>query len=702
MHKFLKPLFFAVFISLYSCNFIKAGDDKSYLLSNNEKNTFSLNESSTFNSYQLNVRSSSEIKPSIRQIPNGYEIVFSAKKGSTKDPFIGISNTRLTSNSTLVENISVSRSPGQLKISIDTSSLHEPRLSLSKGKSHFRKKSDSFFNYYIEFIASPISKKDKHFSRSEKLSTPSVSPIAQSSSTIFNPYRVSLNGPNITLNLDEVDALQAIKMLCESANYNFVYVKDNPNSVLSSSSSSDESSEESQSTVIDEARLISLNFINMPYSDAFNAILASSGYQAKLDNNIVFVGTNLTAKPIGNKLSKTYRLNQVTAKAAAEFLGNLGASISFTNTVTTSVSEGVSSSEAVQGGGTSSTTTSRQNPEVQIYSSKVGPLVGILGTTDERLAAVTLIGEPQLLELAHDYLKQIDLKQRQVALSVEIIDLDLTDDDSLSSTWALLRGQSFLMSRDGAASIAFGRPFPPLNDNQFFGIGGVPTAEEPYPAATITNRFDPSGAYGENQLKMLLDAVIRSVSAKTIANPTIILMEDNNSVESEMADSGSSDSISGADFVGSVGRPLPNEGRVVVGTNVVTNYTSEGDAGVCTAELGVSGLSLAARVSKIDDSGYVSFTLTPQVTGVTSRMTNPQCGTFNILSSRLLETGTVRVKDGDTLVLTGVVSEDDAKTVTKWPLLSDIPMIGRFFRSENSSSRKHEMIITITPKIIQD
>ena len=702
MHKFLKPLFFAVFISLYSCNFIKAGDDKSYLLSNNEKNTFSLNESSTFNSYQLNVRSSSEIKPSIREIPNGYEIVFSAKKGSTKDPFIGISNTRLTSNSTLVENISVSRSPGQLKISIDTSSLHEPRLSLSKGKSHFRKKSDSFFNYYIEFIASPISKKDEHFSRSEKLSTPSVSPIAQSSSTIFNPYRVSLNGPNITLNLDEVDALQAIKMLCESANYNFVYVKDNPNSVLSSSSSSDESSEESQSAVIDEARLISLNFINMPYSDAFNAILASSGYQAKLDNNIVFVGTNLTAKPIGNKLSKTYRLNQVTAKAAAEFLGNLGASISFTNTVTTSVSQGMSSSESVQGGGTSSTTTSRQNPEVQIYSSKVGPLVGILGTTDERLAAVTLIGEPQLLELAHDYLKQIDLKQRQVALSVEIIDLDLTDDDSLSSTWSLLRGASFLLSRDGAASIAFGRPFPPLNDNQFYGIGGVPTAEEPYPDATITNRFDPSGAYGENELKMLLTAVIKSGSAKTIANPTIILMEDNNAVESETAESGSSDSISGADFVGSVGRPLPNEGRVVVGTNVVTNYTSEGDAGVCTAELGVSGLSLAARVSKIDDSGYVSFTLTPQVTGVTSRMTNPQCGTFNILSSRLLETGTVRVKDGDTLVLTGVVSEDDANTVTKWPLLSDIPMIGRFFRSENSSSRKHEMIITITPKIIQD
>ena len=81
-----------------------------------------------------------------------------------------------------------------------------------------------------------------------------------------------------------------------------------------------------------------------------------------------------------------------------------------------------------------------------------------------------------------------------------------------------------------------------------------------------------------------------------------------------------------------MGRTLPNEGRVVVGTNVVTNYSSEGDSSVCTAEFGVSGLSLAARVNKIDDNGYISFTLTPQVTGVTSRLTNPQCGTFNILS----------------------------------------------------------------------
>ena len=117
MHKFLKSLFFAVLISLiYPYDFAKAQADKSFLLSNNQKNTFSVNESSTSNSYQLAVSSSSELKPSIRKIPNGYEILFSAKKSSRKDPFVGIANSRLSSKSTLVKNISVSRAPGQLKI----------------------------------------------------------------------------------------------------------------------------------------------------------------------------------------------------------------------------------------------------------------------------------------------------------------------------------------------------------------------------------------------------------------------------------------------------------------------------------------------------------------------------------------------------------------------------------------------------------
>jgi type IV pilus assembly protein PilQ len=69
---------------------------------------------------------------------------------------------------------------------------------------------------------------------------------------------------------------------------------------------------------------------------------------------------------------------------------------------------------------------------------------------------------------------------------------------------------------------------------------------------------------------------------------------------------------------------------------------------------------------------------------------------------RRLDTGTVRVRDGQTLILTGVISDQDIATVTKWPILGDIPLIGQFFRSSGRNRAKRELVIMVTPKVIND
>ena len=83
-------------------------------------------------------------------------------------------------------------------------------------------------------------------------------------------------------------------------------------------------------------------------------------------------------------------------------------------------------------------------------------------------------------------------------------------------------------------------------------------------------------------------------------------------------------------------------------------------------------------------------------------MNIPNCGPINILSVKRLDTGTLRVKDSQTLILTGVISNDESKTVTKTPLLGDIPILGRLFKSTAGSNQKSELIILVTPKIIDD
>jgi len=58
------------------------------------------------------------------------------------------------------------------------------------------------------------------------------------------------------------------------------------------------------------------------------------------------------------------------------------------------------------------------------------------------------------------------------------------------------------------------------------------------------------------------------------------------------------------------------------------------------------------------------------------------------------------VWDGQTVVLGGLIAENVTKTKDKVPLLGDIPLLGRLFRSEASHSEKKNLVIFVTPKII--
>ena len=62
----------------------------------------------------------------------------------------------------------------------------------------------------------------------------------------------------------------------------------------------------------------------------------------------------------------------------------------------------------------------------------------------------------------------------------------------------------------------------------------------------------------------------------------------------------------------------------------------------------------------------------------------------------------IRIKDGETLVIAGMIQERESKTIHKVPFLGDVPLIGALFRSTVSSKSKSEMVIMLTPKIITD
>ena len=73
-----------------------------------------------------------------------------------------------------------------------------------------------------------------------------------------------------------------------------------------------------------------------------------------------------------------------------------------------------------------------------------------------------------------------------------------------------------------------------------------------------------------------------------------------------------------------------------------------------------------------------------------------------LLSHRNLDLKNIRIKDGETLVIAGMIQENETKSVSKVPVLGDIPVIGTMFRNTTSQKVKTEMMILLTPKIITD
>ena len=62
----------------------------------------------------------------------------------------------------------------------------------------------------------------------------------------------------------------------------------------------------------------------------------------------------------------------------------------------------------------------------------------------------------------------------------------------------------------------------------------------------------------------------------------------------------------------------------------------------------------------------------------------------------------VLVENGGTVGLGGIYTQDESSTITKVPLLGDIPILGFFFRQDLRNNNKNELLIFVTPKIIKD
>ena len=483
---------------------------------------------------------------------------------------------------------------------------------------------------------------------------PSRSIISTSEFKVPPRGYVKLSGPKITLNLKEADSIETLKLISKLGNYGILVIEE----------------KNSKGESLDNPT-ITANFEDIEISEVFNSILLSANYQAVLENNIIFVGKNILNKSLKPKVSKTYRLNQVNAASVADYLSTLGANISKVMLMSGSF-------DGQEIGDSFINKKEFEDEVINSYGMEKGLLYGIVGTADLRLQTITLIGAKEQMKIAEKFIKSLDVRHKQVALTIKIIDVSLTKSDIKNNVFESKIGETSIINNEGLGLITSN-----------FTYGNITSSNVP----NVVNNGLSSG-----QFLNWLEAKITNNNAKILASPTLILGENSNALTSGAAQV--DDSLSEA----TIGRPYKNEGFIKVGETVVIGFEQTSNEGVvtCTANEGTAGITFGAKLEKIDDNGYVTFALSPAISAVTSTVEIAGCGIQNTLSVRKLDTGSIRVKNGETLILTGVLQDSDTVTTSKVPILGDIPILGSIFRSSATQKRKSELIILVTPKILRD
>jgi type IV pilus assembly protein PilQ len=125
--------------------------------------------------------------------------------------------------------------------------------------------------------------------------------------------------------------------------------------------------------------------------------------------------------------------------------------------------------------------------------------------------------------------------------------------------------------------------------------------------------------------------------------------------------------------------------------------TGNNNFSYATLEVIKSGILLRITPKVLESTGEVMARIEPEVRDVTGRSSNglPEI-TFRRAATNM------RVRDGQSIVIGGLINEYTNITNSKIPILGDIPVIGKIFRGTNSRKVKTEVVIIITPRILVD
>ena len=172
--------------------------------------------------------------------------------------------------------------------------------------------------------------------------------------------------------------------------------------------------------------------------------------------------------------------------------------------------------------------------------------------------------------------------------------------------------------------------------------------------------------------RVALDLLIRDGNARVLANPKIATLN---------------------------GR----EASILIGTRIpytTTGTVFAGGAAAPTQRIEREEVGIKLRITPlINADGYITTQINPEVSSVIGfRGVNND---LPVIATRQAST-TVRLKDGNSVIIGGLLSEEKTRNVTRLPILGQIPGLGLLFTHQVITTSKKDLVIEVTPRIIAD
>ncbi|MBS3919385.1 MAG: secretin and TonB N-terminal domain-containing protein [Deltaproteobacteria bacterium] len=290
-------------------------------------------------------------------------------------------------------------------------------------------------------------------------------------------------------------------------------------------------------------------------------------------------------------------------------------------------------------------------------------------------ASVILVTDyPMNLNKIASYLETVEgSAQRQVTIQAKIFEVILSDENKEGINWKVIE------SLPRIANLSWGLTNK-AGTTGFPGVSGGFALTDTTTGTTITTpggfKIRPFGgtlAVGtEVALSDIMQAIGEQGDIKVLSSPTISTLNNQKAIIR-----------------------VGNQDVFFITGAVATQTTVTQIIQPMTIDVGI----ILDVTPQIAEDGTIIMNIHPSITEKTGeKMTPDGKTTFPLLSVRETDT-TVRVKDGQTIIIAGLMQEKNEETYIGVPVLHSIPLLGGLFRYRTEKKRIAELVIMITPTL---